>query len=40
VPGTDHEYPNWQRKVSADLEDVAARTDLAAYLDAIHLARG
>jgi 4-alpha-glucanotransferase len=40
VPGTDHEYPNWQRKVSADLEDMAARTDLAAYLDAIHLARG
>jgi 4-alpha-glucanotransferase len=40
VPGTDQEYPNWQRKVSADLEDVAARTDLAAYLDEIHLARG
>jgi 4-alpha-glucanotransferase len=27
VPGTDHEYPNWQRKLSADLEDMAARAD-------------
>jgi 4-alpha-glucanotransferase len=40
VPGTDREYPNWQRKVSADLEDIAARTDLAAQLDEIRLARG
>ena len=24
VPGTDQEYPNWQRKVSADIEDMAA----------------
>ena len=39
VPGTDHEYPNWQRKVTADIEDIAARTDLAAYLDEIHAAR-
>jgi 4-alpha-glucanotransferase len=39
VPGTDREYPNWQRKVSADLEDIAARTDLAAQLDEIRLAR-
>jgi len=40
VPGTDREYPNWQRKVSADLEDIAARTDLAVQLDEIRLARG
>ena len=40
VPGTDREYPNWQRKVSADIEDIAARADLAAYLDEIHVARG
>jgi 4-alpha-glucanotransferase len=40
VPGTDHEYPNWQRKVTADIEDIAARTDLSAQLDAIHTARG
>jgi 4-alpha-glucanotransferase len=40
VPGTDREYPNWQRKVSADLEDIAARSDLAAQLDEIRLARG
>jgi 4-alpha-glucanotransferase len=39
VPGTHQEYPNWQRKVSADVEDVAVRADLAAELDAISLAR-
>jgi 4-alpha-glucanotransferase len=39
VPGTDREYPNWQRKVSADIEDIAARADLAAYLEEIRLAR-
>lgn len=40
VPGTDREYPNWQRKVSADIEDMAARADLAAHLEAIRAARG
>jgi 4-alpha-glucanotransferase len=40
VPGTDQEYPNWQRKVSADLEDIAARPDLAAHLGEICAARG
>jgi 4-alpha-glucanotransferase len=39
VPGTDREYPNWQRKVSADIEDVAMRADLAACFDEIRLAR-
>jgi 4-alpha-glucanotransferase len=40
VPGTDREYPNWRRKVTADIEDIAARADLAAQLDQIHAARG
>jgi 4-alpha-glucanotransferase len=40
VPGTDREYPNWQRKLSVDIEDMAARTDLAAQFADIHLARG
>jgi 4-alpha-glucanotransferase len=40
VPGTDREYPNWRRKVTADIEDIAARADLAAQLDEIHAARG
>ena len=39
VPGTNTEYPNWQRKVTADLEDIAAREDLAAQLAEINLAR-
>ena len=40
VPGTDKEYPNWQRKVTADIEDIAARADLAAWLEEIRAARG
>ena len=40
VPGTDREYPNWQRKVSADIEDLAGRADLAAWFDEIRAARG
>jgi 4-alpha-glucanotransferase len=40
VPGTYHEYPNWQRKLSADIEDIEVRADLAAYLSEIHRARG
>src|SRR5882757_7506958 len=28
VPGTDKEYPNWQRKLTADIEDMSARADL------------
>ncbi|MEP6548237.1 MAG: 4-alpha-glucanotransferase [Gammaproteobacteria bacterium] len=39
VPGTDREYPNWQRKVSADLQDMAARADLAVHLQDIRRAR-
>jgi 4-alpha-glucanotransferase len=40
VPGTNHEYPNWQRKLDADLEDIVARADLAAELREIGRARG
>jgi 4-alpha-glucanotransferase len=40
VPGTDREYPNWQRKLCADLEDMAARQDFAAQFAMINAARG
>ncbi len=40
VPGTDREYPNWQRKLSADIEDMAVREDFAALLEEIRRARG
>jgi 4-alpha-glucanotransferase len=39
VPGTNTEYPNWQRKLSQTIEVVAAREDLAAQLAAINDAR-
>jgi 4-alpha-glucanotransferase len=39
VPGTHLEYPNWQRKLSKDVEDMATRGDLAAQLDRINAAR-
>jgi len=39
VPGTFAEYPNWQRKVTALLEDMAARSDLKARLAEINRAR-
>ena len=39
IPGTHTEYPNWQRKLSENIEAVAARQDLAAQLDAINEAR-
>jgi 4-alpha-glucanotransferase len=31
VPGTDREYPNWRRKLSADLEDMELRKDLDSW---------
>ena len=40
VPGTHHEYPNWQRKLDADIEDIAARSDFAAQLAEINRERG
>jgi 4-alpha-glucanotransferase len=39
VPGTDKEYPNWQCKVTADIEDIVVRADLAAFLEEIRAAR-
>jgi 4-alpha-glucanotransferase len=39
VPGTHHEYPNWRRKLDAEIEEIAARSDLAAQLAEIHRAR-
>jgi len=39
VPGTDSEYPNWQRKLCADIEDMAVRSDFAEQLAAIQRAR-
>lgn len=35
VPGTSHEYPNWQRKLDTDLEAIVTRTDLADELRAL-----
>ena len=40
VPGTYREYPNWQRKLTADIDDIEVRTDLAARLAEIDAARG
>jgi 4-alpha-glucanotransferase len=39
VPGTHQEYPNWQRKLDANIEEIAARGDLATLLAEIHRAR-
>ena len=39
VPGTHHEYPNWQRKVSTDLEDLEVREDLDRRFAEISRAR-
>jgi 4-alpha-glucanotransferase len=39
VPGTSGEYPNWQRKVTASIEEMAARSDLKARLAEINSAR-
>ena len=39
VPGTFAEYPNWQRKLSASIEDMAGRSDLQARLAEINRAR-
>jgi 4-alpha-glucanotransferase len=39
VPGTHHEYPNWQRKLSSNIEDMAARTDFDAWFEDLCRAR-
>ncbi len=40
VPGTDLEYPNWQRKLTSDLQDMIDRADLDAQFAEIGRARG
>ena len=32
VPGTYWEYPNWQRKLTASIEEIAARADVNELL--------
>ena len=39
VPGTDREYPNWQRKLTVDIEDMVNRGDLAESFAEIGRAR-
>jgi 4-alpha-glucanotransferase len=39
VPGTNHEYPNWQRKLTADVEDMADRAELDSQFAEIARAR-
>jgi 4-alpha-glucanotransferase len=40
VPGTHNEYPNWRRKLGADLEDMMARSDFSEQFSQINRARG
>jgi 4-alpha-glucanotransferase len=40
VPSTNHEYPNWQRKLTQDVEDIVGRPDFDAYFAEIARARG
>ncbi len=40
VPGTDLEYPNWRRKLDADLEDLRERPDLAPSFATLNRERG
>ena len=39
VPGTDHEYPNWRRKLTADIEDMMTRRDFDESFAAVSRAR-
>jgi len=39
VPGTYWEYPNWQRKLNADIEEIAVRADIAQFLDRFNAER-
>jgi 4-alpha-glucanotransferase len=40
VPGTQHEYPNWQPKLNSELEDIVNRADFERYFAEINQARG
>ena len=39
VPGTDREYPNWQRKLSMNIEDMVGRADFEESFAAVARAR-
>jgi 4-alpha-glucanotransferase len=39
VPGTDREYPNWQRKLTLDIEDLETRADLDGLFADLNHAR-
>ena len=39
VPGTYHEYPNWQRKLPVDVEEMVLNGEITAWLRAINRAR-
>jgi 4-alpha-glucanotransferase len=39
VPGTDQEYPNWRRKLTADIEDMTTRRDFDESFAAVSRAR-
>jgi 4-alpha-glucanotransferase len=39
VPGTHTEHPNWQRKVTLNLNDIFSRPDVADILDGMNRAR-
>jgi 4-alpha-glucanotransferase len=39
VPGTDREYPNWQRKLTENVEHMETHADLAVQLQEINRAR-
>jgi 4-alpha-glucanotransferase len=39
VPGTDQEYPNWRRKLTANIEDMVTRRDFDESFAAVSLAR-
>ena len=39
VPGTSEQYPNWRRKLNADLEDWIARDDVVALAERISARR-
>jgi len=39
VPGTDREYPNWQRKITTTIEEMLSRDDIQAYFAEINRAR-
>jgi 4-alpha-glucanotransferase len=39
VPGTNDEHPNWQRKITASIEDVFEDKATAELLDDVQFAR-